>query len=55
MIIIAGPDVPPQGPVDGLEIRDLTPTVLPLFGLDVPADLQGHAIEAALAREPMLR
>jgi predicted AlkP superfamily phosphohydrolase/phosphomutase len=54
MIILNGPGVQAQGPVEGLEIRDLTPTVLRLFGLEVPGDLQGHAIEAVLAHEPAL-
>jgi predicted AlkP superfamily phosphohydrolase/phosphomutase len=54
MIIIAGPDVPAQGPYPGLEIRDLTPTVLSLFGLEVPADLQGHVIPPVVAGEPAL-
>ena len=27
---------------------DVTPTVLRLFGLDVPADLQGRVIDAAV-------
>jgi predicted AlkP superfamily phosphohydrolase/phosphomutase len=49
LIVLAGPGVPAQGPVEGLEIRDLTPTVLRLFGLDIPEDIQGHPIEAALS------
>jgi predicted AlkP superfamily phosphohydrolase/phosphomutase len=55
LIIIAGPDIPAQGPVPGLEIRDLTPTVLRLFGLDVPADLQGQAIAPVVGSELALR
>ncbi|WP_435006316.1 alkaline phosphatase family protein [Tundrisphaera lichenicola] len=47
MIILAGPGLPARGPVGGMEIRDLTPTVLRLFGIEIPGDLQGHAIEAA--------
>ena len=31
---------------------DVTPTVLRLFGLDVPADMQGHVIEPVAAAEP---
>jgi len=53
MIIIAGPDVPAKGPIEGLEIRDLTPTVLRLFGLEVPPDLQGKVIAPVIAREPV--
>ncbi len=51
LIVLAGPGIPAEGPVPGLEIRDLAPTVLRLFGLDVPADLQGRAI-AAVVGEP---
>jgi predicted AlkP superfamily phosphohydrolase/phosphomutase len=54
MIIIAGPEVPSQGPLDGMEIRDLTPTILTLFGIDTPADLQGNVIAPVIAREPAL-
>jgi len=49
MIILGGPGGPAPGARRREEIRDLTPTVLRLFGLDVPDDLQGHAIEAVLA------
>ncbi len=51
LIILAGPGISPSGPVPGLEIRDLTPTVLELFGLPIPDDLQGHAIEAAFTNK----
>jgi arylsulfatase A-like enzyme len=27
-----------------MQLMDVTPTVLQLFGLDIPADLQGHAL-----------
>ena len=54
MIIIAGPDVPAKGPLEGLEIRDLTPTVLRLFGLEVAPDLQGNLIGPAIAPEPAM-
>jgi hypothetical protein len=29
-----------------MQLMDVTPTVLRLFGLDVPPDLQGRAIQA---------
>ena len=48
MLIIAGPGVPAVGPVAGLQLMDVTPTVLRLFGLDVADDLQGRVIDAAL-------
>jgi arylsulfatase A-like enzyme len=37
-----------------MEIRDLTPTILTLFGIDTPADLQGNVIAPVIAREPAL-
>jgi predicted AlkP superfamily phosphohydrolase/phosphomutase len=49
LIIVSGPGVAPTGPVGGMQLMDVTPTVLRLFGLDVPASLQGHAIEAVVA------
>ena len=51
MIILTGPGVLPEGPVPGMEIRDLAPTVLGWFGLPIPADFQGHPIAAALPDE----
>lgn len=44
MIIVTGPGVSPSGPAEGLQLMDVTPTVLRMFGLGVPADLQGHVI-----------
>ena len=49
MIILTGPGVPAEGPVSGMEIRDLAPTVLRWFGIEPPADFQGHVIEAAVS------
>ncbi len=51
LIIVAGPDVAARGPVDGLEIRDLAPTVLRLFGIDVPGDIQGRVIAGTVPDE----
>ena len=49
MIILTGPGiVPSEGPVSGMEIRDLAPTVLEWFGIPVPPDYQGHTITAAV-------
>ena len=46
MLIAHGPGIAPQGPVSGMQLMDVTPTVLSLFGIDVPSDMQGHVIEA---------
>ncbi len=48
MIILDGPGIPSEGPVEGLEIRDLAPTVLRWFGIPIPDDFQGHVIAAAV-------
>ena len=50
MIMISGPGVVPSGPVSGMQLMDVTPTILRLFGVDVPADLQGKLIQPALVR-----
>jgi predicted AlkP superfamily phosphohydrolase/phosphomutase len=44
MLIATGPGVTPGGPVAGMQLMDVSPTVLRLFGLDVPPDMQGHVI-----------
>ena len=54
LLVAAGPGIAACGPVQGMQLMDVTPTVLRLFGLDVPADLQGHAIEAIVGAEPAL-
>jgi predicted AlkP superfamily phosphohydrolase/phosphomutase len=46
MLIATGPGITSQGPLSGMQLMDVTPTVLSLFGLPVPADLQGRVIEA---------
>jgi predicted AlkP superfamily phosphohydrolase/phosphomutase len=48
LLIAAGPGLTPQGPVEDMQLMDVTPTVLRLFGLDVPAELQGRVIDAAV-------
>ena len=45
LLMLAGPGVPRRGPIAGMQLMDVTPTVLRLFGLDVPADLQGRALD----------
>jgi predicted AlkP superfamily phosphohydrolase/phosphomutase len=46
LLIAHGPGITPGGPVPGMQLMDVTPTILRLFGLDVPADLQGKVLEA---------
>ena len=45
LIVWAGPGIPPRGPIPGMQLMDVTPTILRLFGLDVPADLQGRVLD----------
>jgi predicted AlkP superfamily phosphohydrolase/phosphomutase len=45
LVIVTGPEIAPHGPVQGLQLMDITPTVLRLFGLPIPDDLQGRAID----------
>jgi len=52
LAIVTGPGIAHRGPVAGMQLMDITPTVLRLFGLQIPPDLQGHALEGAHAREP---
>ena len=51
MVIVNGPGISPQGPVPDLQLMDITPTVLRLFGLPIPPDLQGRAFAGIPARE----
>ena len=51
LLMVSGPGIPPAGPLAGMQLMDVTPTILRLFGLDVPDDLQGRAIEAAIPAE----
>jgi predicted AlkP superfamily phosphohydrolase/phosphomutase len=52
LVIVTGPGIGHRGPVAGMQLMDITPTVLRLFGLQIPPDLQGHALEGVRAREP---
>jgi predicted AlkP superfamily phosphohydrolase/phosphomutase len=54
LVMVAGPGIAPRGPIEGLQLMDITPTVLRLFGLPIPDDLQGHALEGLGEREPAL-
>ena len=49
MIIVTGPGISPHGPVAGMQLMDVTPTILQLFGLEVPADLQGKVLERVVS------
>jgi predicted AlkP superfamily phosphohydrolase/phosphomutase len=46
LLMISGPGVPAAGPVASMQLMDVTPTLLRLFGLDVPGELQGGVIDA---------
>jgi predicted AlkP superfamily phosphohydrolase/phosphomutase len=48
LAIFTGPGVPAAGPVEGMQLMDITPTVLRLFGLEIPPDLQGRVIGAVV-------
>ncbi len=51
LLIVTGPDIAPRGPISGMQLMDLTPTILRLFGRDIPGDLQGRVLDAIFARE----
>ncbi len=46
MLIANGPGIGARGPIDGMQLMDVSPTILSFFGLEVPADMQGHTIAA---------
>lgn len=48
LVIFNGPGIRPAGPVEGMQLMDVTPTILRLFGLEVPAELQGRALDIGL-------
>ncbi|MBX6314598.1 MAG: alkaline phosphatase family protein [Isosphaeraceae bacterium] len=54
LLIATGPGIAPRGPVSGMHLMDITPTILSLFGLPVPDDLQGRVLDALLNRAPAL-
>jgi predicted AlkP superfamily phosphohydrolase/phosphomutase len=49
MLIVHGPGIPARGPIPGMQLMDVTPTVLRLFGLDVPGELQGRVLDQVVA------
>jgi predicted AlkP superfamily phosphohydrolase/phosphomutase len=55
IFMLCGPGVPAVGPVHGMQLMDLSPTVMRLFGLDVPADFQGRTIDEVFGPQPALR
>ncbi|AGA30001.1 alkaline phosphatase family protein [Singulisphaera acidiphila] len=54
LLIAAGPGIAPAGPIDGMQLMDVTPTILRLFGLDIPADLQGRVLKPIASHEEAL-
>jgi predicted AlkP superfamily phosphohydrolase/phosphomutase len=44
IFVLAGPDIPAAGMLEGRQLMDIAPTVLELFGIDVPNDMQGVSI-----------
>lgn len=44
IFIMRAPEVAKRGRAEGLEIRDVAPTILRLFGIEPPADMQGKSI-----------
>jgi predicted AlkP superfamily phosphohydrolase/phosphomutase len=54
LLIATGPGIMPRGPLAGMQLMDVTPTILRLFGLDVPADLQGNVLDAIATLAPAL-
>jgi predicted AlkP superfamily phosphohydrolase/phosphomutase len=54
LLIAAGPGIAPAGPIDAMQLMDVTPTILRLFGLDIPADLQGRVLKPIASHEAAL-
>ncbi|MDX2039253.1 MAG: alkaline phosphatase family protein [Isosphaeraceae bacterium] len=46
LLIYNSPEARAGGPIAGMQLMDVAPTVLRLFGIEPPADLHGRAIEA---------
>jgi len=47
-VFIAKPAAGKSVKLEGLDIQDIAPTILRLFELPIPADMEGKAIEAAV-------
>ena len=54
LLIVSGPGIAPRGPISGMQLMDVAPTVLRLFGMEPPADFQGRVVEDIFANEPAL-
>jgi predicted AlkP superfamily phosphohydrolase/phosphomutase len=54
LLIATGPGIDPAGPVGDMQLMDVTPTILRLFGLDIPADLQGRVLAPIAPSETAL-
>jgi predicted AlkP superfamily phosphohydrolase/phosphomutase len=50
LIILAGPDIPSALQCRGLRLIDVAPTILSLFGMAVPADIQGKVFPDEVLR-----
>jgi predicted AlkP superfamily phosphohydrolase/phosphomutase len=49
LIVVHGPGIPSRGPVEGLQLMDVSPTVMALYGLPTPPDFQGRIIAPVVA------
>src|SRR5918994_1800683 len=54
LLIVSGPGIAPRGPISGMQLMDVTPTILRLFGIEVPADMQGRVVEEVFDPESAL-
>ncbi len=43
--IMSGSGVEPRGKIDPISIMDVTPTILKIFDMEIPSDMQGKAIK----------
>jgi predicted AlkP superfamily phosphohydrolase/phosphomutase/tetratricopeptide (TPR) repeat protein len=55
IFVIAGPGIKRDEPLFGVNVLDLTPTVLTLFDLPVGADMDGDVIASAFENPPEIR
>ncbi len=51
--VLAAPNVPPIGEVEGAHLLDIAPTVLELAGYDVPPSMQGRSLLAGRSEIPV--
>jgi predicted AlkP superfamily phosphohydrolase/phosphomutase len=50
LFVLAGPGVPASHHCRGAQLMDIAPTLLQLFGLEIPKDMQGKALPVGDAR-----